>query len=239
MATGARYAGVAAPGGGFINLLTGKPGVATGGALTTAVLPGLGLATACNQTTRYVAIANPYADTPTATNFAAILTPTANNGFTNFVFATNGSSGGGLTLVSVRPGFYANGVSTTSTLPVLTLNQPYFIAVSISTTGYNWVSVNLVNGRVSVQTSVGAMTMGVGTATWTVSIASGNSQANATIAAVAYSVNNFLSARQLRQWAQAPWDFWYPPKLGGLVASVGVAAAPPTARQYAITVNSS
>ncbi len=40
---------------------------------------------------------------------------------------------------------------------------------------------------------------------------------NSDIAAVMYAENNYLSLPQLKQWADRPWDFWYPPTQSSLV----------------------
>jgi hypothetical protein len=226
MALGARYAGVAAPGGAFINLFTGKPSVPTNGTLTTGVFGSLGPTVNSVGSTVYNAIANPYADSPSAITFAAILSPiAASGGGANVIFSTNPATtvnSAGLKLgpaldleIFTGNNAYASGLPAT-----LSGNKPAFIAASFQNGKQNWVYADLPTGRVFAITTTAALSVTAGTSTWGVGYSGiASLQPNSNIAAVAYSAN-FLSLQQLIQWAQAPWDFWYAPTLGSLLTSV-------------------
>ena len=116
------------------------------------------------------------------------------------------NTNGTFTLVANNGGF----VTYNSTL-VLTLNSPYFIAISaVAGVGARLVAVNLHTGQVYSQ--VVASATGGPTATTTVaSWGKGflNNFNGVNVACTMFG-SNALSMPQLLQWAQDPWSFWYP-----------------------------
>jgi hypothetical protein len=230
MAQGLRFAGIAAPGGGFINLVNGLPTVATGGALTTSVAPGIGHAVNATVSTRYSAITNSYSESPSSFSFAAIVIPTGfTNGFLDTIFSTNATSqsaGYQFGLFNLQPSIKINGGNNLFTGLTLTVNVPYFIAVSLRSTKIWFVATNLVTGKIYTASGSSA-TIGSVATPWSVGSSIGSCQPNCKIAAVAYSVNNFMALSQLQAWAAAPWDYWYPPTLGAIISLVGTSAKAP------------
>lgn len=214
MFMGARLACVAAPGGGFIDLLTGKASVTTGGVLTSSVTSAMGLAVNSTASTIYNAVSNSFADTATSFTMGAILRNMALVGNTTIIFGTRtiltGSAGLFLGLAGVL-NVYVNGSGlTTSGNFIPTVNVPYFFVYSVRNGQQNWAALNLLTGRLYSGSSALAATMTIGTGSFAVGgLATASQYANGPIAAVAYSVNNFMSVGQLLEWAQAPWDYWY------------------------------
>jgi hypothetical protein len=224
MALGARYAGVASPGGGFIDLLTGKPSVPTNGTPTTTVLSGSGPGVPTNTSTVYNAIANSYSDSPSSVTMAAILTITASPpGNPAVIFSTRSTITGASGIFWGLAGIFncfANGAGVLLGASfILTVGQAYFVASSFRNGLQNFVAINLKTGRILTTTGTSAMTMTVGTGSYAIGVATAGQHPNASISAVAYSINNFMSLERLLQWARAPWDYWYPPVMGDLMSS--------------------
>jgi hypothetical protein len=230
MAQGARYAGVAAPGGGFIDLVRGVASVPTNATFTTVATAIIGNAVNSSTSTAYNSVSNPYADTPTGMTFAAISIP-LNSNATEVLFSTKNTTIGASGLSWSSAGtfrWFANGTLNTPTMgAAYVLNHPYFLACSIKNGQQYAVLTDLATGKTTTGTSTVAATLTVGTGPFGVG---GTSQANVAadskIAAVAYSIN-FLDLNQLIQWAQAPWDYWYPPNVGSVLFSP-VWVAPPS-----------
>jgi hypothetical protein len=229
MARGARYAAIAAPGGQFINLLNGAPSVAVNGSLSTKIDPILGPVVVSNTSTVYSSIANSFADSPSSVTFAAILTPIASSP-PDIIFSTRASTylTGIYLFTAGNFGLILNGVGTlASGLPSIAAGVPWFLAVCSTAAKQNWVVANLKTARIWTTTGAVAGSTAVGATPWSVGIATALQQPGASIAAVAYSINNFLSLSQLVAWARNPWDYWYSPMVGQLIASVGKSAKAP------------
>ena len=137
-----------------------------------------------------------------------------------------------------NPIFVTNSSNLIASNITLTVGHSYFVGVSyLSATRINWVVRDLTTGQIFTETDTtsvvsqplsGAYYFGGYTS------ASGyGSQAD--LAAISYSINNFLSLQQLVEWAQAPLDFWYPPTQRALLAS-GL-KVPPSGNIWNLTGN--
>src|SRR5271166_3962972 len=103
------------------------------------------------------------------------------------------------------------GMNTSPGFPIAA-NTPYFLAYSGNSTINNYVMVNLKTGQLYSYTITGSYG---GDPTYT-TIWLGNNGSSGTAGlrgniATAMVANNYLSLEDLVAWAQAPWDFWYPP----------------------------
>ncbi len=218
---GTRYAGISTNGG-MINLLNSKPATLHGsisGKITNIIGPttlGSGSGAYMSQ----VAVN----ETPsTGVTMASILLPTSTTFW--FLFNNNGNTGGvnsagisGAGSLSLR--FVVNNVTVVTTPITLSVGIPYFMAFSYNGSVGNSVITTLNKGVISSITNAIVEPFGTPTVSqYNIGGDSGANQTNASIAAIMYSINNYLSLPQLRQWAAAPWDFWYSPTTQNLMAS--------------------
>lgn len=234
MAQGARLAAVAAPGGAFIDLLTGKNTVTTNGTLTTAV-QGTAGPSVSQANGVWNAFSNSYSDgTPTSLTMAIIfyvpsLIGAGNTGNPFITYGNwNGNFGVGLEIAESSgvqyPGIYTNGSTAlfnTAQFAQL-VGHSYLLVINWKTTGYTIGMVDLGTGAISSGSQSGTPNLAPGSFTWGIGIGTAgglNRPAGVNIAAVAYSVNNQLNAGQIAQWVQRPWDYWYAPNTNALLFS--------------------
>lgn len=106
--------------------------------------------------------------------------------------------------------FYTPNTGGGAVGPTLSLNVPYFCAVSFDGSHVKFLAANLQNGQ--IQTSATTYTADNAAPNGTYLIgrsASDAVQINAKIAAVMFSAQ-FMTPQQLLAWAADPWAFWYP-----------------------------
>lgn len=213
MAKGGRLAAIPASGGGFINLVPGAPGVLTGGALTYSMQPIGGPAVLSDTAGHYNKFTNSYSDSPASFSVAAIFNYVAPSA-PNCVFTTDFSAisgGAGLLLNSLAILPFNNGAGTALTGASITGGW-LFTAFSYNAATINWVIINLSTSKLTSGTHASGGAVVVGSSAWSIDCLDATYAASGCqIAAVAYSVNNFMSVPQLNQWAAAPWDYWYSP----------------------------
>jgi hypothetical protein len=205
------WVSVVSAGGNLVNLL--KAGVPTVAGSPTGVMDGaIGRATNFNTTTSAITVPS-YTTTPPAVTFAGIFR-TGTLATFNPVLAT-GSNTAGFALYLSRSGQVAidcyGGGTVYGPAGSLANNTPYFIAGSFNLTTLvgNFVVVNLLTGAIKPYTSTINPTP-VNTYNGSFNIGSfGGNNAGSSIAAAMHSTQ-FLSLRELLQWAQDPWSFWYP-----------------------------
>ena len=226
MALGARLAAVPVQGGKWLDLLTAKTSSQVGAGIVTQ-LSGIGPVIKTGTASGvYSNFANSFADgTPNAITIAAIIIPTGTAAYsTVFNTANHTQGGGGVGIITDNTGQVQfidhSGTIGSSGLPVLVVGQPYFIAVSMDPNlngGVNIIQANLQTGQVWTFSTSGTSAGAVGTASFV--IGGDTVQASQhTMAAVAYSANGpFMSLTMLKQWAKAPWDYWYPGTLADAI----------------------
>ena len=215
-----RYSGVARAGS-MINLITGK-GATVNGAITAGVHGKIG-ATVVNTTSTAYLSAPGLILASTALTFGAIFAPTA--ALANSVlFSTAGGSGSAAdtwfqNASGLGPGLFVGNSFQNSGL-ILTNGVPYFIAVSFNGATMNSIATNLNTGVSATASAPVAKAIATpNVATYILGgIPSAGFQMDGALAAIMYSANNFLSLPQLLNWAQSPWDFWYPPTLRNLIS---------------------
>ena len=145
--------------------------------------------------------------------------------------STTGTSGWTLNLaittgvVILRPN---GGTSYTSTLG-LAINTPYFVAASTQGTQAVFLVTNLLTGVTTTQTVTASHASTAPNGTYGVG---NNSSINSIVGLVAAAMfaPSYMSISQLLQWAQSPWDFWYPPTVNDYIfaETVGTSGPPPT-----------
>ena len=212
-----RYSGVAA-GANFANLLTAK--VPTINGTITATIDGTLGRTMTNTTaSSYLSCPGVNDTSPGAVTFGGIVTPIGLAALFGVMFSNNNGSGTNadtwfyFTSGAIVPTLFVQGGGVQAGI-TLTAGVPYFIVMSTQGTILNSLVLNLRTGNVLTTSSSISKTIGTPTAsTYNIGGTAGasNRYMNASLAAIMYSVNNFLSIPQLQAWAAAPWDFWYPP----------------------------
>ena len=187
----------------YINMLTGKSTAVSGAQTANMAFIGPSVSGAggssCNLFT------SPFGTgTPTALTLALILIPVSST--TNVVILVGANDI--LEIVSLVPEWAAS--STVSSGLSLVLNNPYFVAASaLSGTTFNFVTLNLLTGKLQSASVSSAATLGALAATWTIGGSVGSTRVGSKIAACAVTFN-YLSLTQLLAWAADPWSFWYP-----------------------------
>ena len=209
------FSGIASVGN-FLNLLSGTRGVISGVpvASPTQVGPGTNTFASSTGVMTFGSFTTVTAQALTLAMIGVPLSPDANKSFpivldaeANFVGLMNASAG--------TWGMVVNNTSSTIVGgPSVVLGVPYFVAVSIkniSGGAFNYVIVRLDNGQVysGNQTQTGSSSG----AALTVSVGGRGSQSsrqfNGSLCAAMVS-SQFMSLPAILQWAQSPWDFWYP-----------------------------
>lgn len=232
-----------ASGANMLNLLTAAKGTING-TVTAKVVGNLGQTAGLNNAGSQLT----FPAQSTATDISgtiAIIFQTPNAFTTNQWFATN-IINGGFHLTPNGAGattqaefvFGGTGVTTLqSTFPnPIAQNIPYFLAASASSTQaagasatvVNFLLLNLLTGQVQTSTATAAK-LTPAAASGTITIC--QSAALMGQVAAAMFAPSFMSLPALLQWAQSPWDFWYPPTvenaifgaLGGGITSATVA----------------
>lgn len=143
----------------------------------------------------------------------------------SFVFANSGSTSGYNAIWANTDGSlgmrYAGG-NVSSTVSLVANNIPYFIVGSMGAgCPIQFASVRLDTGSTlyNLRTTPGAYS---DTPNGSYVLGNWPGLSNfgmvGSIAAFAY-INGYLTQQQLLQWTQAPWDFWYPPTVSGLIMS--------------------
>lgn len=160
--------------------------------------------------------------TPVSVTVGLIVRPTASTSSRWFRFnSTSALDANEVLTLSLVPNLNTGGTNFSSGI-TLTVGTPYFVAVSMfSNNTINWVIRDLSTG--DIFTSTASIPAGTVTTSGTGTFfgGTGNVGSFADCAAFTYALNNYLSLPQLRQWAQAPWDFWYPPTAQQLIFSSG------------------
>ena len=202
----------------FVDLLTGKPGVASGTGGPTATMTQVGMASTFQTGfTNNIQFSGKPTGVQTAYTLACMLIFTAVPSGTMFYFATSNGSAGA-TLTSPGSGNLAAGISTgtgfTSTI-VPAANVPYFWAASLlpgtspNAIG-NMVLTNLqTGGTISQSTTATISTPVSDTGSCTVGNRGTGGGGSSSIAAAMYTTG-FTPMSKLLQWASDPWAFWYP-----------------------------
>jgi hypothetical protein len=210
-----RYSGIPA-GATFLNLLNNTTST-IGGTASLKITPmGPAVYTATGAA-NYNSVTATASETPIAVTQAAIVTPITSNASGSYLFCTdvtNATTENALMILSLVVEFSCNGSYTSGI--TLSLNTPYFVAVSVRNNSGNlagnFVVINLLTGQIFTATLTGtSRILQASTFNWGIGGNTLNSRSGVQIAAVMYSVG-YLSLQQLLLWAQAPWDFWYPPK---------------------------
>ena len=212
------FSGVSLQGGGVINLVTGKAGVKTG------TYPGsidgrIGPVTTAAASAYFTFSSAVPSQTDTQATFAGIVLNPPNSGILPLsVGSTNGPdvyfSGADVIQFNIWGGSAAGGLQYT----IYGTGTPIFFAMSMNGTKVVQVLTNLATGQITTASnSSTSFNAHDGTVIW----GAGNNlglQFTYGIAAQMYSTQ-FLSLPQLVEWAQAPWDFWYPPAVSNLIMS--------------------
>jgi hypothetical protein len=105
------------------------------------------------------------------------------------------------------------GLNISMTNYVWTAGHTYFVVVSGNASLVNFLQLDLVNGKIITQVVATGLSGGSFTTANTYSVGGRQGQALGCpdgIAAAMANINLYLSMPQLLQWAQSPWDFWYP-----------------------------
>jgi hypothetical protein len=148
---------------------------------------------------------------------AMIFRQTATSSFSN-ILGTSVVNTGGYVLIGQSGPVIEWWVKGNSLCPVsFSNNVPYFLAMSGGAAGVNAVLVRLDTGATKTVTSASS---GVGTSSGSgasIGAQGASSRPYTGEIACAMGAPVFLSLPQLLQWAQRPWDFWYPPVLGNLI----------------------
>ncbi len=217
LAAGAKvqYSGVAATGqNAFINLLTGAATTSAGtiGNYIERTGPTVAIFTA----TSYLTAAGASIE-PSSLTMGCIFIPNASVA-TGAIFCNNDNNTTATqsSVLQVRAlvvYLQTPGSGTISSGITLTTGVPYFIAVSYNASVANFVVVNLNNGVTTTASVSGAHAFVAMSGYNSYGIGGGTGAStymNGFLAAVMYSINNYLSLPQLLVWAADPWAFWYP-----------------------------
>jgi hypothetical protein len=214
VAASCRFSGVST-GANFVDLTTGKPGVASGSPVSVMTL--MGQASTFSTTTNNIQFSGKPTGVPPAYTLACILIFTSVPSGTNYYFATSNSAAGA-SLQSPSAGNLAISISGAtgfiSTI-VPAANVPYFWAGSVLPgTGPNAIGniilTNLQTGTTLFQSTTNTIsTPTTDTGTCTVGNR-GTGVGNLSSMAAAMYTTGFTPMAQLLAFAQDPWAFWYP-----------------------------
>lgn len=210
-----------AVGANFINLHSGlQRGTAT--TLPTAAINGvIGPAPQFSSAGNALRFSGSWNITPSAVTLAAIFQLSAAS-VANGVFGTAQSNTTGCYLeinAANHPALIV-AASSSSTFTTITLSSgvPYFVAVSGNAAVQNCVCINLLNGEIQSASKSIALTFTASGPAPAIGLVLDATGLSGQVAAVC-SGFNLLSLAQLIQWAQRPWDFWYPPAIDELLFS--------------------
>ena len=219
------YAGVATNAGSFISTVAG--GVASfSGTSPSAGISSIGPYSYETASYAYVSAPSLSPVTPGFVTTAVICRPRSSAALQILFSSTSATNATayGLYLASLAVGVQYGGNGSGVPGITLTAGTPYFIAVSAD--GYTaqteyFVVCNLRTGQIQSATTNTSCGSTPGASSGNVAIGGrnyANNQSLCEIAAVMQSVTK-LSPMQLLQWAQRPWDFWYPPTSRALFAA--------------------
>lgn len=211
-AEGCAFSGIAASGGGFINVLNGNPG--TQGGSPSAVIDGnigrASLYSGSNDNSNFVV---PILSI-TSCSIAAILRIVSISGNNAFIIGNNSTTLVYVASTGVVDIFGIGNSVTASSGIALSAGVPYFVAGSVVNGSGNpasFVVVNLKTGQIlTASATATATSLGSGSPLYIGNRNTLNRPPDASIAAAMISYNNYLPLPTLLQWAQRPWDFWYP-----------------------------
>jgi hypothetical protein len=212
-----RFSGIASNGN-FINLLRGIKGTVAGS--PTASITRNGPAVNFLATTANITFTNNPSVNDTSVTIAGIITFAAITTFQYF-FETATVSGGWKfgTQSAKKLDLTQEGVAEYEGTQILVAGVPYFAAVSAApSSAINFVTTNLTNGQIITSTVANTTNPTAGTATYTVGNDRSTEFCNGALSAVMFS-GVYLPMSILIQWAQRPWDFWYPPTVENLMFS--------------------
>lgn len=219
MAPGHGFLGVARSGGGFTDLLTGKPGTVNGTPIT-SMRSTIGPAVSNNSvgTNDFTWTGKDSTSLDRQATFAGILIA---NAIGNFIFTTGKVAGGVSIGTQAGTGFIAiiwNGVLQINSTIAPALGVPHFVAISgnLKTSGNNTsyinaVMCNLVTGAIStsVVTGQAGSTPTAGDGTYQLLDRNNANLFVGWVATMAYAPYCASLAR-LYALAQNPWSIWYP-----------------------------
>ena len=229
MSPGLSFSGVASVPG-FYDILQGRVPTTMPGSVTVKGFTGPTWNFA-GVTTYQITFAGQSTASYSKATIAAIIFPTSFT-VTKGVFASSTSTSKGCILQISGTGNPLMNIGATSvTFSAITLvaNHPYFVAVSAIVGGVSvCVAIDLSNGEMQSSSSTNSASS-IGTPTGTITIGQNGDDGALVggIAAVMFAPS-FMPLSALEQWAQRPWDFWYPPAIDELLFSgLGVASSGP------------
>jgi len=215
----------------FVNILNGSPlGKGTAAlAINSVVGPGVDFRSAYSGST-YI---NSFSDSITTFTIAAIVVPGTSSAELPIWSSTTAGTGARLelNLNSGVPSLYCQGGNAPSGLSALSLNVPYFIAVTGNLSSQKWIVTNLINGSTSTSSTTISLTAET-SSTYEVGgqPSSAGGTFNGIICATMFSVQQ-ISPAALLAWAQSPWDFWYPPNIDDTIFALVAGIASTTTIQ--------
>jgi len=215
-----RFSGVAIPGStSFANLGIGGRGTSTIAGAPTSAMGVLGPVW-LSGTSGYVNFSGRAATNDALMTIAAMVMQTGGSASANVILQTSGSSNTGwdLRTSSLQVQMVAPAVAAISSGINLTLNVPYFIAASINASKSSFLVLNLLTGQINTAAVSTGSTPLAPNGVYTLGSDNSGRFWVGQIAAVMASAQ-FMSVPQLLQWAQAPWDFWYPRTFDGIFLS--------------------
>lgn len=212
-ATGTLFSGVPF-GGRFINLLTALPLNTVSGTAATAGVDGNLGPVAKFAANGAQSSSTLFAATTPSFTLAAFFRPAAVSGTTIVVGLNNNTGLGQVSGVLV---LRASSSNSSSGLTV-SVGVPYFAAASwLSGGNINFVLVNLNTGNIQTATSSTAATINLSVFLIAAAGTAANDEFNGSIGPVLLGINNYLSLPLLTNWAQSPWDFWFPSNVQNLI----------------------
>lgn len=233
MTPGHAFSGIANSG--FINLLTRKAGTKVS-TPAPAIIGSVGPSQLFSGGTQSFTFAGQSTKNDVSFTVAAIVQFTAVTTNTYFFSSSGAASTGfalGLSTVSlISLAFPGGGTGLSIASPTFTNGIPFFIAVSATQVGsnfiWNYAIVNLQSGQIFSGSGTTASTGPVApNGTYMVgNTPAGFHPANGNLAATMFAPA-FFSKAQLLQWAQDPWSFWYPRSLDLSMMLGGIAPSMP------------
>jgi hypothetical protein len=217
-ANSCRFSGIAVPPN-FLNLLNGNYGVISG-APSAATLGVLGPATnfPSASSTAVNSFSGKSTTNDTRITLAALVQWTSTSNQSVLLSTSSLNSGWRLdvstsSIISITAGTVGdlNG-------PTIVANIPYFVAASVNTNVVNFVLLRLDTGALVTSTTAGSSPIAPNGTYQIGNLSAFNLPAKAYVGAAMISAS-YLSVPALRQWAQRPWDFWYPPSATNLLFS--------------------
>ncbi len=228
------FSGISKPGGGFVSLLTGIPGVI--GGTPTSGISFIGPYSSYSASGDFTSFAGQSTGAAANTTYAAIFSTIANLGaYQTIISNTNSGTDNVFGVIDTSQfGVYVSGDVTSGITP--TAGVPYFFIASIlGGTNVNFLILNLLTGVIQTVSAATANTPSTSSGTYQVGNDGTTLVANSHIAAAMYAPRYMTMASMLK-WAEAPWSFWYPlsSPLTSKDSIVGAVAAPPGVRRQGL-----